>query len=330
MPSKVRAMRIRAIAFTLNNYKEEDLVAIQASELYSYGVIGKEVGKKSGTPHLQGYVQLKKQTAAKKAYQALADICSNHPHMGKARKGMAANRDYCSKDGDFVEWGQGPKQGRRTDLHKMRDAIIGGADWLTLAKDYTTTHARYYKWGERLAEEHKSSEAKAALKEEMLKAELRPWQTNALASLDGQDERTVLWIMDSTGGKGKTFLAKWLCVVRDAFYVEGGKKADISFAYQMQPTVVFDLCRQSEEFVNYGTIESFKNGMMFSPKYHSSMKVFKPARVVVFSNWAPDRSKLSADRWNIIDLDRKSMHEQVRSAHISSDFIFTDDTIIKQ
>jgi len=271
MPSKVRAMRLSAIAFTVNNYTDEDWTwvktQVEASELYKYGVVGKEVSK-SGTPHLQGYVQLKKRTAAKKAYNLLAGHFSARPHMGKAMKDAKTNREYCSKEGDFVEWGTPPARGKRTDLHAMHDAIIDGADWLTLAKDFTTTHARYYKWGERLAEEHKTSEAKIALKAEMTKAELRPWQTNALARLDGQDDRTVLWIMDSTGGKGKTFLAKWLCVVRDAFYVDGGKKADISFAYACQPLVVFDLCRQSEEFVNYGTIESFKNGMLFSPKYH--------------------------------------------------------------
>ncbi len=329
MPSKIKAMRLRAIAFTLNNYGPEDLDAIKDSGLYKYGVIGREVGDK-GTPHLQGYVQLAKQTAAKKAYRMLAALCSNHPHMGKAIKEPEVNRKYCSKDGDFVEWGVAPQPRRRTDLHEMHDAIIGGADWLTLAKDFTNTHARYYKWGERLAEKHKCSEAKIALKAKMSEETLRPWQTNALALLAKQSDREVLWIMDSTGGKGKTFLAKWLCVVQDAFYVEGGKKADISYAYAFQDTVVFDLCRGTEEFVNYGTIESFKNGMMFSPKFHSTMKVFEPAKVVVFSNWAPDTSKLSADRWNIIDLDRKSMHEQVRSAHISSDFIFTDDTIARQ
>jgi len=118
----------------------------------------------------------------------------------------------------------------------------------------------------------------------MEKAELREWQQEAIKLLYGQDERQVLWIMDSKGGKGKSFLAKWLCVMWDAFYVEGGKKADISYAYQMQKTVVFDLSRQTQEFVNYSTIESFKNGVIFSPKYASTTKFFTPARVIVFSN----------------------------------------------
>lgn len=46
-------------------------------------------------------------------------------------------------------------------------------------------------------------------------------------------------------------------------------------------------------------IESFKNGLFFSPKYDTCTKTFKSAKVVVFANWAPDKTKLSADRWDV-------------------------------
>ena len=221
--------------------------------------------------------------------------------MEKAKGNAKSNKTYCSKENEFIEWGTLPTPGKRMDLEAMKEAIIDGATWETLAKEHTAAHARYHKWGERLSKEIKTREAKEELKALMKTKTLRPWQQHALNRLASQGERTVLWIMDSTGGKGKTFLAKWLCVMQDAFYIEGGKKADISYAYDFQSTVVFDLSRQTQEFVNYGTIESFKNGMMFSAKYESTMKVFKPAQVVVFSNWAPDKSQLSADRWEIID-----------------------------
>jgi len=332
MPSKVRGMRLTAIYFTHNNYKEGELEALQASDLYKYGIVGKEVAPETGTPHLQGYVQLKKRQLAKSAFNALAAHFGARPHMGKPDGSQKQNKEYCSKGGDFVEWGdaRGAKQGNRGDLDAMRDAIIAGKSWEELAMEHTAAHARYHKWGEKLRQCIKIREAKEALRAQMEKCTLRTWQTNAFEQLAAQDDRKVLWVMDSIGGKGKSFLAKWLCVMHDAFYIEGGKKADISYAYDLQETVVFDLSRQTEEFVNYSTIESFKNGVIFSPKYESKTKFFKPARVIVFSNWAPDRKQLSADRWDVIDLDRRTMHQQVREPRIDNTFVFTDDTIIKQ
>ncbi len=321
--------KMMAFCFTINNYNDGDLVAIQASDLYSYGVIGKEVGE-SGTPHLQGFVRLNKRTRVKTGTKAFQALCGNKAHITVAKGSAKQNRTYCSKDGDFVEWGTPPAPGKRMDLIAMRDAIIDEASWETLALEHTKAHARYHKWGEMLRKCIKTREAKEELKALMETKTLRDWQQRALTRLADQSDRKVLWIMDSTGGKGKTFLAKWLCVMQDAFYVEGGKKADISYAYAFQEIVVFDLSRQTQEFVNYGTIESFKNGMMFSPKYESSMKVFKPAKVIVFSNWAPDRSQLSEDRWEIIDLEQRTVFEQAArsgSTHISNDFIFTDDCL---
>jgi len=316
---------MNAFIFTLNNYKEDDLAKIQASELYKYGIVGKEVGT-TGTPHLQGYLQLQKRTRANTVWKAFNAITGHRARTEQAKGNAASNKTYCSKGGDFVEWGEASTTGKRMDLVAMRDAIIDGASWETLAMEHTAAHARYHKWGETLRKEIRVRKAKEELKALMETKTLRAWQENALEKLANQSDRKVLWIMDSTGGKGKTFLAKWLCVMRDAFYVEGGKKADISYAYDFQETVVFDLSRQTQEFVNYGTIESFKNGMMFSAKYESSMKIFKPAKVIVFSNWAPDTSQLSADRWEIIDLEQRTVFEQART-HISNDFIFTDDCL---
>lgn len=114
-----------------------------------------------------------------------------------------------------------------------------------------------------------------------------------------QPERKVLWIWEETGHTGKTFLGEYLCIHRNAFLVTGGKHADIAFAYNLERTVVFDFARDQSERVPYQLLEAFKNGYIFSPKYQSCTKRFEPARVIVFANFAPDESKLSADRWDI-------------------------------
>lgn len=323
MPSK----RVRAISFTLNNYTDADAKVFESQLAnYTYGVVGKEVGD-SGTKHLQGYVKLAKQTAAKKAFNQLAELFDSRPHMEASGASAAKNRVYCTKDGDFIEFGELPKPGKRADLDAYRDAIVEGKGFETCAMEHTSASARYYKWGEKLRSTIRTRVATEELKAILSAADLRPWQQDCLDKLRAQDDRTVLWIWEPEGGCGKTFMAKWLYVMESAFYCEGGKKADIAYAYKYEETVVFDLSRQVEEFVNYGVIESFKNGLIFSAKYESAMKVFKGCRVVVFSNWAPDRTKLSEDRWEVIELGSASSRASASASRpgLSNEFIFIED-----
>lgn len=85
--------------FTLNNYLEEEFKSFEGLE-WSYLVIGREKGAE-GTPHLQGYIELKnkkKLTALKKFNPRI------HWEKLKGKPWQAAN--YCKKDGDFQEWGE--------------------------------------------------------------------------------------------------------------------------------------------------------------------------------------------------------------------------------
>lgn len=126
------------------------------------------------------------------------------------------------------------------------------------------------------------------------------------------DNRTVHWVYDEDGGNGKSDLSNYLISHNNAFLVDSGKSSDIAFAYDNQPIVIFDLSRDTQEYCPYRVMEAFKNGRIFSPKYHSILKTFKPPHVIVFANYMPDCSninpdacmpKLSADRWDLIELD---------------------------
>jgi hypothetical protein len=88
--------------FTINNYTEVDETTLAGlvPDIASYVVFGREVGD-SGTPHLQGYMQLvkkKRLTGMKKLHFTA--------HWEPAKAGFKANHDYCTKDGDFVEHGK--------------------------------------------------------------------------------------------------------------------------------------------------------------------------------------------------------------------------------
>ena len=141
----------------------------------------------------------------------------------------------------------------------------------------------------------------------MEKAVLKPWQTKAIKKLLSQDDRKVLWVIDPIGNTGKSFLSKWLAAIHDAFEITSGATKDIAYAYNRQKVVVFDFSRQKQDFVNYAVIEDFKNGRIFSPKYESASIRFESAKVIVFSNWEPDQSMLSKDRWDIMRITKYEM-----------------------
>lgn len=96
--------------FTLNNPSSTDEETIKAwhPDLASYCIYGRETGD-SGTPHLQGYVQLCK----KKRLTGMKKLLPT-AHWEPAKADFEKNYSYCSKDGDFVEHGEHAKAGAPT------------------------------------------------------------------------------------------------------------------------------------------------------------------------------------------------------------------------
>ncbi|VDI83324.1 Hypothetical predicted protein [Mytilus galloprovincialis] len=142
---------------------------------------------------------------------------------------------------------------------------------------------------------------------DMTYAILYDWQIEVLRLLDEQDDRKVLWIYDAVGGEGKTFLAKYIQLYRDCICLESGKKTDLAHCFTNERYVLFDYTRSMEETINYSIIENFKNGFLFSGKYDSQVKKFVPCKVCCFSNFCPDKTKLSEDRWMLYALDQSEL-----------------------
>lgn len=92
-------MYFQKVCFTLNNYTEEEYNTILNHEAWTYVVIGKEVGKE-GTPHLQGYGELKTRRQMK-FLQSVSGRC----HWEKMKSTAKQASAYCMKDGNFVEKG---------------------------------------------------------------------------------------------------------------------------------------------------------------------------------------------------------------------------------
>lgn len=141
----------------------------------------------------------------------------------------------------------------------------------------------------------------------------RPWQQNIIDMyVDPPCKRTIHWIIDTIGNKGKSFLTRYL-VVKHNIVLADGKKADVfhQIAKRLESEdevqgfsmVILDIPRHNADFTNYGLLEQLKNGLIMSGKYEGGTFVFPIPHVIVMSNAEPDYSKFSMDRWNIVNLD---------------------------
>ena len=140
--------------------------------------------------------------------------------------------------------------------------------------------------------------------------ELRPWQAQLLEIIiTNPDPRAVLWYWEPVGNAGKSFMARHLLFHYNAVVVQLMRKEDMLHVLTKSITektrvVVFDLvrCTDHEEgySVVYEVMEMIKDRLLCSGKYNSTMTHLKALHVVAFSNYEPDTSAMSADRWNVV------------------------------
>lgn len=138
------------------------------------------------------------------------------------------------------------------------------------------------------------------------------WQKEILATIQEEpDDRTVHWYWSSKGCIGKTQFQKY-CIVKHDVIILGGKGADVrdgvvQYVKKNRETpdiVFFNITRSYDsQYLNYEGIENVKDMCFYSGKYEGGMVCGPSPHVVVFSNEPPDESKLSEDRWHIVNID---------------------------
>ncbi len=90
--------------FTLNNYRQEDFTALDElflSGKFKYMIYGKEICPTTGTPHLQGFLQM----AKKIRFRGLKQLLGDKYHLEQAEHPWFA-AEYCKKDGEWNEFGK--------------------------------------------------------------------------------------------------------------------------------------------------------------------------------------------------------------------------------
>lgn len=115
-------MSSRGWCFTLNNYTLDDEEKIQNYPC-DYMLYGRELAPDTQTPHLQGYLYIKK----KASLRTLKLKLSANAHFEQTKGSPEANYKYCTKGGDFFEKGEMPKHGQRNDLLAVKESIDSGA-----------------------------------------------------------------------------------------------------------------------------------------------------------------------------------------------------------
>lgn len=135
--------RARGYCLTINNWTQEDYDKLSESQKYDYLIIGKEVGEQ-GTPHLQAYLYKHNNVA----FSTIKKIAPR-AHIEIAKGTPSDNIKYCSKEGDFQEWGERPSQGKRSDIDNFAKAIASGMTEEELIDEHPNEMARFDRFYQR-------------------------------------------------------------------------------------------------------------------------------------------------------------------------------------
>lgn len=155
---------------------------------------------------------------------------------------------------------------------------------------------------------------------------LKPWQDMLFNTImnEKRNDRTIHWHWEDMGNVGKTSFARYLCIYFGAFYI-CGSAADMKFGLadyynknnkKFPKIVILDIPRDSVG-CSYKGLEQLKNGIFYNTKYESGMCLFNPPTVLVFANEPPDESRMSADRWNIQEIEM--IKDELQAVHAAAE-----------
>lgn len=319
-------MSFRNWTFTLHEPSIEEIENIKniSDDKCKYIIFGNELTQ-DGKLHLQGYIELNKchrMIGVKKLLDPINGKKSTI-HVEAATTGRDFNKRYCSKglqskeeydsladkgpnygkdaviyERTFKEFRKG--QGKRNDWTDIYNKIKESPKFADILEEYPEYCIKYPNGIQKAIETVKNNKNLDNLKEQLNELKLFNWEITLENEIKNKpDNRKIIWYVDIQGGGGKTTFAKYLLAQGDCTYFTNGKSADIARAYNGERIAIFDFTRSIEGRVNYSAIEQIKNGLTFSSKYDSCHKINAIPHVICLSNFHPDESALSADRWDI-------------------------------
>lgn len=264
----------------------------------------------NGTVHIQGYIELDRpcRLGAMRAWLPAAHF---EPRNGTREQARA----YCRKDdtrdegddagpyerGDFSRGGSGARNDLADACATLRQHGLK-----RVAEDHPTAFVKFSRG---------LKELESALEEQPSDSDFvpRPWQARVLRELrKNPDDRTIFWVQDERGNRGKSRLVRHLVLEHNAIMLEG-KIQDMAYMYNKEKIVCIDVTRAQAEMSRhlYTFAEKLKNGVLVSTKYESKSKIFKPPHVIFFSNSPPPDDVWTEDRLHLFNLGDPDMHSNV-------------------
>jgi hypothetical protein len=286
------------------------------------------------TPHLQIAFQTEPKVEWKTVVARLPQLfdvesVTVFPCMG----GLEDQRNYCSKEGDYMEIGEArtferasrPEPGKRKDLEDIKEELIAGTCLNELREKYFGTFAVHESFLRKYSGYLRDSNVKKLKLTELESITWRPWQQTILDIATGPvQNRKVHIVVDKNGNSGKSFLSNYLALKHGFLLLNPVSKKDM--AYILCQTldsgndvcgVIIDIARSivgsgiQEHLPNtammsvFNFVEALHDGRITSTKYDSKTLWFPQPHVFIFTNHEVEiRSEytLSADRWNVMNL----------------------------
>ena len=119
--------RHRSYALTI--FDSQESITFENIEA-KYKIFGVETCPTTGRQHGQSYIQFENAKTFKQMKKSFPTA-----HIEVAKGSPEQNRKYCAKDGAFKEWGEVPKQGKRSDLDRLLELAKENASWETVVRE---------------------------------------------------------------------------------------------------------------------------------------------------------------------------------------------------
>ena len=260
--------KYRRWCFTINNYKS---VPTSLPKNVDYLCYGKEVGKETGTPHLQGFVVFKSRVWRPHKYF----LDHGHGFFQPTKGTVQENIDYCSKDGDFTEFGRKPQDRNQQGHHGARGGEVEIARWEEAWK---------------AAKEGRIEDIPADIRSRYLNTWLRVKSMNLpkpeeLVSLEN------LWIVGPTGC-GKSL---WVHRTYPGCYKKAFNKWWCGFDSDDPEHAVVLLDDLHPSWSDAVHLKNWGDYYPFMAEYKGGSTVIRPSKIIVTSNYHPAQVFKEAD-----------------------------------
>lgn len=290
-------------SFDLENFHVPD-----EHPLFAYMIYQPEECPDTKRWHIQGYLELKKQTVFNTVVGMFKCVVHLEARRGTQQEAIA----YCSKKetriAEPIEFGTLIREecGKRTDLDVARKQILAHTSWHAVLQDPTLVSvvSRYLNW----AKEVFNSRPLAVIPPPIT---LRKWQKKALDIFNGPPtKRQIIWIWSYQSGTGKTTFFDY-CSAHFSI-LPGADFVNTLYLYNSERIIWFDRTRSESNDDKgtsrfYSTLESLSNHTIHSSTKYQGLRKHVCAHVVVTANGRPDGALLP-DRF--LEIEAKHAKEE--------------------